>query len=489
MTRRKIYSILLLAVLGGAAFVGCKKDDPLAGKDYNTIITVKNSDAKTHYENGAVVWDEGDQISVVRGNSSESNPVSTFNLEWPLGDNGVARFYGTIPEGASSDAAYFALYPAQDNVEVTSGKVTCEAIPHTQTLTTNTFGRGNNTSVGYNQSTTMQFRNVGGLAKIAVGGTVGVKSITITARGVTLSGRGTINVLDNDLPITWASSGTYDNVEATAASPISVAEPKFFFVVLPPCTLNSYTVTITDENDYRHSLTFDTTVTIGRAKVAMLGGFEVHFEVPTEPNEYQICYTATSKLDNISFFADATQHLYDPETRRGCVTFSSTVTSIPNNAFEDNGDINSITLPATVITIGEYAFRGCFFLSDATLPGVQTIGESAFNGCPLTAIDLPEVQTIGIGAFFGCNLCNITLGPNISDLGLRAFMFNQNLGRVNCYNMTPPECHDNPFEVIMSDGFNHIVLHVPDGYGEAYASWQTEGWVGTIVDDLNPYNY
>ena len=438
MTRRKIYSILLLAVLGGAAFVGCKKDDPLAGKDYNTIITVKNSDAKTHYDNGAVVWDEGDQISVVRGNSSASNPVSTFDLEWPLGDNGVARFYGTIPEGASSDAAYFALYPAQNNVEVTSGKVTCEAIPHTQTLTTNTFGRGNNTSVGYNQSTTMQFRNVGGLAKIAVGGTVGVKSITITASGSTLSGRGTIKVLDNDLPITWASSGTYDNVVATAASPISVVEPKFFFVVLPPCTLNRYTVTITDEYDCQHSLTFDTTVTIGRAKVAMLGGFEVHREVPAEPNEYQICYTAESKLEDILFFASATQHLYDPETRRGCVTFSSTVTSIPNNAFEENQAINSITLPSTVITIGESAFDWCMHLSDATLPGVQTIGKNAFRDCPLTSIDLPEVRTIGHGAFLVCNLCNITLGPYISELGILAFGGNENLGRVNCYKMTPP---------------------------------------------------
>ena len=485
MTRRKIYSILLVAAFCGMAFVGCKKDDPLAGKDYNTIITVKNSDAKTHYDNGAVVWDEGDQISVVRGNSSASNPVSIFDLEWPLGDNGVARFYGTIPEGASSDAAYFALYPAQSNVEVTSGKVTCEAIPHTQTLTTNTFGRGNNTSVGYNQSTTMQFRNVGGLAKIAVRGTVGVKSIAITANRTTLSGRGTIDVMDEDLPITWASSGTYDNVVATAASPISVVEPKFFFVVLPPCTLNRYTVTITDENDYQHSLTFDTPVTIGRAKVAMLGGFEVHLEVPTVPEDNQICYTATSKLDNISFFAGATQHLYDPETGRGCVTFSSTVTEIPNNAFTYNYAISSITLPATVITIGYGAFNGCLQLFGATLPGVQTIGGSAFHSCHLTAIDLPEVQTIGDYAFSGCNLCNITLGPNISDLGFWAFGFNQNLGRVICYKASSPQCHGNPFEECNPLGeFNHIVLHVPVGCGDSYASWQTDGWVEGIIADL-----
>ena len=486
MKRRKICCILLLAALGGMAFVGCEKDDPLAGKDYNTIITVKNSDAKTHYDNGAVVWDEGDQIRVVRGNSSASNPVSTFDLEWPLGDNGVARFYGTIPEGASSDAAYFALYPAQDNVEVDGGEVTCEAIPHTQTLTTNTFGKGNNTSVGYHQSTTMQFRNVGGLAKIAVRGTEGVKSITITASGSTLSGRGTIDVMDEDLPITWATGGIYDNVEATAASPISVVEPKFFFVVLPPCTMSSYIVTITDENDYRHSRIFDTPVTISRAKVAMLGAFEVRSTVPTVPNEYQICYTATSKLENVSFFAGAIRHQYDPETDRGCVTFSSTVTSIPNNAFEENQAINSITLPSTVITIGEFAFSGCSYLFDATLPGVQTIGESAFHSCPLTSIDLPKVRTIGDHAFLVCyHLCNITLGPNISDLGICVFGFNLNLERVNCYNMVPPQCHDNPF---MSNGFNHIVLHVPVGYGDSYASWQTDGWVGEIIADLDPNN-
>ena len=58
MKRSKIYSILLMAALCGTAFEGCKKDDPLAGKDYNTIITVKNSDGKTHYDNGAVVWDQ-----------------------------------------------------------------------------------------------------------------------------------------------------------------------------------------------------------------------------------------------------------------------------------------------------------------------------------------------------------------------------------------------------------------------------------------------
>ncbi len=504
MKRRKICCILLLAALGGMAFVGCEKDDPLAGKDYNTIITVKNSDAKTHYDNGAVVWDEGDQISVVRGNSSASNPVNTFNLEWPLGDNGVARFYGTIPEGASSDAAYFALYPAQNDVEVDGGEVTCEAIPHTQTLTTNTFGKGNNTSVGYHQSTTMQFRNVGGLAKIAVRGTEGVKSITITASGVVLSGRGTIDAMDNDLPITWASSGTFDNVVAMAANSatISVVDPKFFYVVMPPCTLSRYTVTITDGNDCQHSLTFTTPVTISRSKVAMLGAFEVRpdvlieTEVPTVPENNQICYTAMSKL-NVQFFASATQHLYDPETGRGCVTYSSTVTSIPEMALIGNMDVTTVTLPATVTTIGEMAFYGCESLSCVTLAGVQTIGSRAFWGCTLSSIDLPEVRTIGDEAFSGCSLSSInlpevrtignrafsgsplggiSLGSSIESIGGGAFSSNNNLCHVNCYSVHKPACDSNPFNPNTPPG-----LVIPYEAIDEYEEWFGNGWVSYIA--------
>ena len=96
--------------------------------------------------------------------------------------------------------------------------------------------------------------------------------------------------------------------------------------------------------------------------------------VPVSPEDNQICYTATCQLDGIDFFAEATDHLYNSETGCGCVTFGSTVTEIPEQAFWDNQDITTITLPATVTTIGKEAFAGCSLLSSATMPGHKNSG-------------------------------------------------------------------------------------------------------------------
>ena len=130
--KHKIYSIALVAALCGMVFGGCKKDNPLEGTDYNTIITVKNSDAKTHYnpETHGVEWDEDDQISVTRG----SNTFSTFILS-DLSD-GVATFVGTIPDNIT-EGSYYGIYPAQDGLSINDDKLNCVAIQPIQTLTQN----------------------------------------------------------------------------------------------------------------------------------------------------------------------------------------------------------------------------------------------------------------------------------------------------------------------------------------------------------------
>ena len=277
-------TLAFLACLLG--FVGCQKENELpAGKDYNTIITVKSDAAKTHYNPSThgVEWDSDDQISVIRGNSGDGNDFSAFELVSV--SNGEARFGGNISEGAPQGAAYFAIYPAQEGLSIEGGRLACEAIQPHQALTINSFGMGNNTAVGYNASTTMCFRNVGGLAKIAVRGTAKVKSIKVTNTSATgdktLSGRGTIDLMKGELPIEWAEADTYDYVEASAASDagFDVNDPKFFYLVLPPCTMSSYTVTITDIGGNEHSQDFTTPVTISRATVTMLGAFAVNDEV------------------------------------------------------------------------------------------------------------------------------------------------------------------------------------------------------------------
>ncbi len=478
--KRKIYSLALLAALCGTAFVACKKDDPLAGKDYNTIITVKSNDGKTHYNpfNGGVEWDSDDEISVARGNVVAENPFELVSLE-----NGVAKFGGNI---SATEGSYYAVYPAQD-IAINNGVVTCEVIKTQQILTENTFGKGNNTSVGCGPSTTMEFKNLGGLAKIAVRGSMRVKSIKISCSGATLSGRGSVDLfsMGQNPTIEWASEGTFDYIEAVAPETdgVSVEGGKWFYVVLPPCTMNRYTVTLAGTHGEDFVEEFDTPVTISRSKVTLLGAFEAN-GIPTDPLSNQICYTAEDEL--VFTFGTIDNHRYDPVTQRGCVTFSTTITEIPEYAFcdsytqEGNTSITSITLPASVTSIGMFAFHGCSNLASVSMPGVQTIDWGAFQSCDIQTVKLPAIRTIGGCAFSDNDLQFVDLGGNINSLGSNAFLGNYFITTVNCRATSCPDFDSwGLFEGSLSD---RAVLHVPHNCSAAYNGWSD--LFSEIVDDL-----
>ena len=65
-----------------------------------------------------------------------------------------------------------------------------------------------------------------------------------------------------------------------------------------------------------------------------------------------------------------------------------------------------MTIPGSVTSIGDYAFRDCSGLTSVTIPGsVTSIGGSAFYGCSsLTSVTIPNsVTSIGGWAFCGCS--------------------------------------------------------------------------------------
>lgn len=79
---------------------------------------------------------------------------------------------------------------------------------------------------------------------------------------------------------------------------------------------------------------------------------------------------------------------------------------ISDNAFEQQHELQSLQLPATLAKIGNSSFSGCWNLKEVTFAeGLLTIGNRAFEDCAVKEIDLPaSLQTIGTFAFRGCAL-------------------------------------------------------------------------------------
>ena len=139
-----------------------------------------------------------------------------------------------------------------------------------------------------------------------------------------------------------------------------------------------------------------------------------------------------------------------------------TVTAIGNNAFESL-NVSSVFIPATVTSIGPFAFRFCKFLATVTFAedsqlksiglaafygteqaypkfkeikipdSVEAIGNAAFRYCQnLERIALPSaLQTLSNVTFYGCTaLSEVTFPASLETIQVGAFGYCRNLSEV-----------------------------------------------------------
>jgi hypothetical protein len=103
---------------------------------------------------------------------------------------------------------------------------------------------------------------------------------------------------------------------------------------------------------------------------------------------------------------------------------SLTVDNIGTNAFDNNQNLISVTIPDSVTNIGDNAFYNCNRLTNAIIGnGVIVIGEYAFSCFNLSSVTIGNhVVIIGNGAFNGCNLLTNALIPDgVTSIGNNAF--------------------------------------------------------------------
>ena len=88
-------------------------------------------------------------------------------------------------------------------------------------------------------------------------------------------------------------------------------------------------------------------------------------------------------------------------------------------------NIDSISIPGSVVSIGERAFNGCANLKSVTfVSGLESIGARAFYGCTsLESLTLPDsIKSIGKSAFFNCSsLKKLIMPDTITSIGANAF--------------------------------------------------------------------
>lgn len=106
-------------------------------------------------------------------------------------------------------------------------------------------------------------------------------------------------------------------------------------------------------------------------------------------------------------------------------SIGNNIMTIGNGAFSHSGIGPNLTLPNSLTTIGDNAFEDCDNLINIDIPNsVTNIGYSAFSDCyALTSVTIPNsVTNIGESAFNGCSsLTSITIPDSVTEIGSYAF--------------------------------------------------------------------
>jgi hypothetical protein len=144
----------------------------------------------------------------------------------------------------------------------------------------------------------------------------------------------------------------------------------------------------------------------GKDYLAVYTGSDVEVTLPTlEGKDYSV-------YDEIFYMSDIEK-----------VTIPEGVISIGNDAFSYCSKLREVILPSTLSFIGEYAFSRCPLQSIVIPDSVTAIGGHAFSNSGLESIFIPaSVKTIGDSAFRGCkSLKSVGLCEGLISIGLCAF--------------------------------------------------------------------
>lgn len=237
--------------------------------------------------------------------------------------------------------------------------------------------------------------------------------------------------------------------------------------ILLPMVAKSQSVKI---GNLYYSLNGDKTATV----ISGTNSYEGEFEIPESITYNDISYTVTS-IGRKAFY--------------GCskvtsITLPPTIISLGNWCFSGTR-ITSIIIPEQLTYISEGAFSNCGKLETAIMTKVKYINHMSFFGCSsLKSLNLPSIESIAWEGLQYCtSLKSVSFGENLQSVADNAFNNCNAISDIYCHSVSAPWASNTAFSNI-----NNITLHVPSEGVDNYRTnlpWSEFGEIVSMSGDDN----
>ena len=142
-----------------------------------------------------------------------------------------------------------------------------------------------------------------------------------------------------------------------------------------------------------------------------------------DPATGTLTISGTGKMDDYSYSGETPWAEYKDAVRKAVV--EEGITHVGGCAFKEFSNLESVSLPDSLQSIGREAIMICPKLKEIEIPeNVTSIGSYAFEQCyALESVVLPEgLTTINSGLFNACtNLKSVTIPASVTSIGISAF--------------------------------------------------------------------
>jgi len=395
-TSRYFIAAAAVIALAACAKEMVQQESNPQGKEYEFTAGFAGDTKTVVQPGGEVWWSPKEEITIFYGNqtkgkftSTNTSPAKTTNFK-----GAFDSFEGSIEFGSTS-SPFWAIYPYDETATCDGSSVTV-SIPSAQTAVSGSFDTDLFPSIAKSTSLTLSFWNLCGGVKFTVS-QKGIKQVTFKGNnGERLAGTVKVKTDSDGRPYVYSASESKTEITVTAPDGGEfIPGTDYYIVTLPAALSKGYSIKFTKpvlEGTYTSSNSQE----IKRAVFGVLTDKDK--EANFTPREGYItfvdesaknaCLDAfdTNKDNKLSyaeaFAATSLSGVFDeyngmsvfPELEYFC-----SVTDLAG-AFKGCADLEEITIPSNVTTIGKDAFTGCAKLTEITIPDtVTSIGDGAFD--------------------------------------------------------------------------------------------------------------